>query len=78
MVGKGVSRMDQCKGKTKHVYKGHYQPKIPADLGYYDLRLPIIAEQQAELAKESRLTVSAIGIYWFGDGKVIKYLFIEL
>ena len=32
--------------KAKPLFKGHYQPKIPADLGFYDLRLPEIREQQ--------------------------------
>ena len=33
--------------------KGHYQPQIPADLGFYDLRLPEVREEQAKLAKEA-------------------------
>ncbi|MCH5229427.1 MAG: glycoside hydrolase family 99-like domain-containing protein [Muribaculaceae bacterium] len=36
--------------KTKPHFKGHYQPKIPADLGFYDLRLTEVREAQAELA----------------------------
>lgn len=40
-------------GKAKPLYRGHYQPKVPADLGYYDLRYPEIKEKQAALAKEA-------------------------
>ena len=39
--------------KAKPLFKGHYQPKIPADLGFYDLRLPEVREQQVELAREA-------------------------
>ena len=39
--------------KAKPLFKGHYQPKIPSDLGYYDLRMPDIRESQAIMAKEA-------------------------
>ena len=39
--------------QARPLFKNHYQPRIPADLGFYDLRLPIIRKQQAELAKEA-------------------------
>jgi len=47
-------------GKAKPLFKGHYQPRVPADLGYYDLRLPCIREQQAQLAKEAGVYGSCI------------------
>ena len=56
-------------GKAKPLYRGHYQPKVPADLGYYDLRLPEIRERQAELAKEAGVTAFCYWHYWFGNGK---------
>ena len=56
-------------GRAKPLYRGHYQPKVPADLGYYDLRLPIIAEQQAELAMEAGIYGFCYWHYWFGNGK---------
>ena len=39
--------------KGKPLFKGHIQPKIPADLGFYDLRLPETREAQAQLAREA-------------------------
>ena len=38
--------------KARPLFKGHEQPKIPADLSFYDLRLPQIREQQAQLARD--------------------------
>lgn len=55
-------------GKAKPLFKGHYQPKVPADLGYYDLRLPQVREQQAALARKAGLSAFCYYHYWFGDG----------
>lgn len=56
-------------GKAKPLFNGHYQPRVPADLGYYDLRLPETREKQAELAKEARVSAFCYYHYWFGNGK---------
>lgn len=56
-------------GKAKPLFPGHYQPKVPADLGYYDLRLPEVREAQAELAKEAGIYGFCYYHYWFGNGK---------
>ncbi|GHU58780.1 hypothetical protein FACS189444_3010 [Spirochaetia bacterium] len=55
--------------KAKPLFRGHYQPHIPADLGFYDLRLPIIREQQAQLAREAGIEGFCYWHYWFGSGK---------
>ena len=56
-------------GKALSLFKGHYQPRIPADLGYYDLRVPEVREQQALLAKEAGIEGFCYWHYWFGHGK---------
>lgn len=38
--------------RAKPMFRGHYQPHIPADLGFYDLRVPETREAQAEMARE--------------------------
>ena len=55
--------------KAKPLFKGHYQPKIPADLGFYNLKNDWIREKQAELAKEAGITAFCYWHYWLGNGK---------
>lgn len=55
--------------KAKPLFKGHQQPRIPADLGFYDLRLPETRIQQAELAKTAGIDGFCYYHYWFGHGK---------
>lgn len=56
-------------GKAKPLFKSHYQPKVPADLGYYDLRIEEIRHKQVELAIEAGVTGFCYWHYWFGDGR---------
>ena len=55
--------------KAKPLFSGHVQPKVPADLGFYDLRLPEVREQQASLAQKYGIEGFIYWHYWFGDGK---------
>ena len=66
--GKGFTEWTNV-GKAKPLFRGHEQPKVPADLGYYDLRLPEAREAQAELAKEAGVDAFCYYHYWFGNGK---------
>ena len=56
-------------GKAKKYYRGHYQPKVPKDLGYYDLRIPEVRKQQAKLAIEAGVDAFCYWHYWFGNGR---------
>lgn len=55
--------------KARPLCKGHVQPRIPADLGFYDLRLPEVREQQAQLAREAGVEGFCYYHYWFGNGR---------
>lgn len=55
--------------KAKPLFRGHEQPKIPADLGFYDLRLPETRELQAKMARDAGIEGFCYYHYWFGNGK---------
>ena len=70
--GKGFTEWISV-AQAKPLFRGHYQPKIPADLGFYDLRLPEIREQQAEMAREAGVEGFCYWHYWLGNGKQLLH-----
>lgn len=68
--GKGFTEWTNV-AQAKPLFKGHYQPRIPADLGFYDLRLPEVREAQAEMARTSGVEGFMYWHYWFGNGKML-------
>jgi len=57
--------------KAKKLFKGHYQPILPGELGFYDLRVSEIQEQQAQLAKDYGIDGFIYYQYYFGNGKML-------
>lgn len=66
--GKGFTEWTNVT-KAKPLFRGHKQPHLPADLGLYDLRVPEIREQQADLARYAGIEGFCYWHYWFGNGR---------
>ncbi len=52
-------------------FRGHYQPQVPYDGGYYDLRDPLVLDQQAALAKAYGIYGFCYYYYWFDGRRVL-------
>jgi lipopolysaccharide biosynthesis protein len=75
--GKGFTEWRNV-AKAKPLFPDHYQPHIPADLGFYDLRLPEAREAQADLAREYGIHGFCYYHYWFNGRRVLERPFNEV
>lgn len=75
--GKGFTEWTNT-AKAKPLYAGHYQPHIPADLGFYDLRVPETREAQAEMARQNGIEAFCYYHYWFAGKRIIQRPFEEV
>jgi lipopolysaccharide biosynthesis protein len=53
-------------------YAGHYQPRSPADLGFYDLTNVDTIRAQAQLARRAGVHGFCIHDYWFSGTKLLE------
>jgi lipopolysaccharide biosynthesis protein len=58
--------------KARPLFPGHYQPHLPADLGFYDLRLPEARAAQAELASSYGIYGFCFYHYWFNGRQLLE------
>jgi glycosyltransferase involved in cell wall biosynthesis/GT2 family glycosyltransferase/tetratricopeptide (TPR) repeat protein/ADP-heptose:LPS heptosyltransferase len=75
--GKGFTEWTNV-AKAKPIFDGHYQPHIPADLGFYDLRLPEARSEQADLARQYGIYGFCYYHYWFNGKRLIGRPFDEV
>ena len=75
--GKGFTEWTNVT-KAQKRFKNHYQPHLPADLGFYDLRLPEARQAQADLAKEYGIYGFCYYHYWFNGRRILERPFQEV
>lgn len=64
--------------RAKSFFRGHEQPRIPRDLGFYDLRVPETREKQALLAREAGIEGFCYWHYWFAGRRLLNRVFDEV
>jgi lipopolysaccharide biosynthesis protein len=57
---------------AKPLFRGHHQPNLPADLGFYDLRLAETREAQADLAAQHGIHGFCYYHYWFRGRRLLE------
>jgi len=64
--------------RAKPRFRGHYQPHLPADLGFYDLRLAEARQAQASLARKYGIGGFCYYHYWFNGRRLLQRPFDEV
>lgn len=69
--GTGFTEWSNVTGAVP-AYRGHYQPKIPTELGFYDLRIDEVRQRQTDLAREHAIAGFMYYYYWFAGQRLLN------
>jgi hypothetical protein len=75
--GEGFTEWTNVK-RALPLFRGHRQPVVPGELGYYSLLDPAVREAQADLARSSGITSFCYWHYWFGGRRILERPFDEV
>jgi lipopolysaccharide biosynthesis protein len=75
--GRGFTEWRKVAG-GRSLFSGHYQPHVPGELGFYDLRMPEARESQASLARAYGIDGFCYWHYWFNGKRLLERPFAEV